>query len=246
MPWSYPVIMGIAIATGLALSRKTQRGVPLDDGQRIAIGVGAFIGAMLGAKLPFALSDWSALVSGGVWFSDGKTILTGLMGGYFGVVVAKWSLGIRARTGDSFAMPVAASVAIGRLGCFVAGCCYGKPTSMPWGVVFAGHGPLARHPTQLYEAAFHALAALALYRLQQRGLFRGNLMKLYIVAYSAFRFLTEFVREEEPLWLDLTGYQWASMVLAVLFGWLWWRDAAPGRLSEKLSRREVSAEECAI
>ncbi|HEV3137273.1 MAG TPA: prolipoprotein diacylglyceryl transferase family protein [Pirellulales bacterium] len=225
MPWSYPVIIGIAIATGLTLSRKTQRGVPLEDGQRIGIGVGAFVGAMLGAKLPFALSDWRGFLEGGAWFTDGKTILTGLVGGYFGVVVAKWSLLIRVRTGDSFAMPVAASVAIGRLGCFVAGCCYGRPTTLPWGVVFAQHGPLPRHPTQLYEAAFHSLAALALYRLQRCGLFRGNLMKLYIIAYALYRFLTEFLREEQPLWFDLTGYQWASLVLVVLFGWIWWREA---------------------
>ena len=225
MPWSYPVIMGAAIATGLVLSRYTQRGVPLEDGQRIGIGIGAFVGAMLSAKLPFALSDWHGLLTGGAWFGDGKTILTGLVGGYFGVVVAKWSLGIQARTGDSFAMPVAASVAVGRLGCFVAGCCYGRPTTLPWGVVFDQQGPLPRHPTQLYEVAFHTLAAIALYRLQRAGMFRGNLMKLYIVAYAIFRFGSEFLRDEPPLLFDLSGYQWGALVLVALFGWLWWRDS---------------------
>ncbi len=225
MPWLYQAIIGLALLTGLVLSRKTQRGMPMTDVQRLGVGVGAFVGAMLGAKLPFALSDWRELVSGGAWFSDGKTILTGLVGGYFGVLVAKWSLDIHTRTGDSFAMPVAASVAVGRLGCFVAGCCYGRVTTLPWGVVFPQQGSLPRHPTQLYEAAFHALAAIALYQLGRAGLFRGNLMKLDIVAYAAYRFLTEFIRDEPPLWLDLTGYQWASVVLVVLFGGLWWRDA---------------------
>ncbi len=225
MPWTYPVIMGAAIATGLLVSRKTQRALPLEDWQRIGIALGAFIGAMLGAKLPFALTDWQGLVSGSVWFADGKTILTGLAGGYLGVEVAKWSLGIRTRTGDSFAAPVAASIAVGRLGCFVAGCCYGRPTTLPWGVVFEQHGPLARHPTQLYESAFHATAAVVLYRLQQAGMFRGNLIKLYIVAYAVYRFFTEFLREEQPLWLDLTGYQWAALAMIVLFGGLWWHDA---------------------
>jgi phosphatidylglycerol:prolipoprotein diacylglycerol transferase len=225
MPWRYQAIIALAIVTGLVLSRKTQRGVPLTDSQRLGIGLGAFVGAMLGAKLPFALADWDQLLSGGAWFTDGKTILTGLVGGYFGVVVAKWSLDIHARTGDSFVMPVAASVAVGRLGCFVAGCCYGRVTTMPWGVVFPQHGPLPRHPAQLYEAAFHGLAAVSLSSLQRAGLFRGNLMKLYVIAYASYRFLTEFIREEEPLWLDLTGYQWASMLLIVLFAGLWWRDA---------------------
>jgi phosphatidylglycerol:prolipoprotein diacylglycerol transferase len=226
MPWQYPLIMAGAIVTGLVLARVTRgRALPLTDAERIGIAAGAFVGAMLGAKLPFALSDWQALVDGTIWFADGKTILTGLAGGYLGVLVAKWSLGIHARTGDSFAVPVAGSIAVGRLGCFVAGCCYGRVTALPWGVVFPAQGPLARHPTQLYEAAFHALAAIALLHLGRRQLFRGNLFKLYIIAYSVFRFFTEFLRDEQPLWWDLTGYQWASLSLVVLFGLLWWYDA---------------------
>lgn len=229
VPWSYPLIMAAAIATGLFVSRFTRQPLALTDAQRLGIAIGAFIGAMLGAKLPFALSDWEELVSGRAWFADGKTILSGLAGGYLGVVVAKWAIGVRTRTGDSFAVPVAASIAVGRLGCFVAGCCYGSPTSMPWGVVFEQHGPAPRHPTQLYESAFHALAAIGLYELQRRGLFRGNLFKLYIIAYAAFRFGTEFIRDEPPLWLDLTGYQWSALVMVVLFGGLWWYDAAEQR-----------------
>lgn len=229
MPWLYQLIMAAAILTGLAVSRKTQRGLPLKEGQRIGVAVGAFIGAMLGAKLPFALADWHGLLSGQVWFADGKTILTGLAGGYFGVVVAKWSLGIHTRTGDSFAVPVAASIAVGRLGCFVAGCCYGCRTSLPWGVVFEQHGPEPRHPAQLYEAAFHAIAAIILFRAQRVGLFQGNLIKIYILAYCVYRFFSEFIRDEQPLWLDLTGYQWAALVLGLLFAWLWWRDRAAAR-----------------
>jgi phosphatidylglycerol:prolipoprotein diacylglycerol transferase len=224
MPWLYQAIIALAIATGIILSRLTQRSASLTASQRLGIGVGAFVGAMLGAKLPFALADWNQLLSGGAWFSDGKTILTGLVGGYVGVVVAKWSLDIHVHTGDSFAMPVAASVAVGRLGCFVAGCCYGSVTTLPWGVVFPQHGSLPRHPTQLYEAAFHGLAALALGWLQSAGLFRGDLMKLYIIVYAGYRFLTEFIRDEQPLWLDLTGYQWASLVIILLFAGLWRRD----------------------
>ncbi len=236
MPWLYPLIIAAAIGTGLALSHLTRGRLALSDGQRIGIGLGAFIGAMLGAKLPFALVDWQGLVSGAIWFADGKTILTGLAGGYLGVVVAKWSLGIHARTGDSFAVPVAGSIAVGRLGCFVAGCCYGRVTSLPWGTVFPQHGPLPRHPTQLYEAAFHALAAIVLYRLDRLGMFRGNLIKLYIMAYAAFRFCTEFVREEQPLWWGLTGYQWAALALLVLFGCLGWHDARVMRAGAAVSK----------
>lgn len=229
LPWAYPLVIFAAIGTGLLVSRRTQSQLPMEDWQRVGVAVGAFIGAMLGAKLPFVLSDWQGLLSGGAWFSDGKTILTGMAGGYLGVVVAKWALGIHTRTGDSFAVPVAASVAVGRLGCFVAGCCYGRPTSLPWGVVFPGIDGVPRHPAQLYEAAFHATAAVVLYRLQQAGLFRGNLIKLYIVAYAAFRFFSEFLRDEQPLWLDLTGYQWSALAMILVFGILWWLDSAPRR-----------------
>jgi phosphatidylglycerol:prolipoprotein diacylglycerol transferase len=225
VPIAYPVIIGLAIAAAIALSRVTQQRLVLSTGQKVGIEMGGFIGAMLGAKLPFVLADWTGMLSGAAWFSDGKTILFGLVGGYFGVVVAKWSLDIHTRTGDSFAVPVAAAVAIGRCGCFVAGCCFGTPTSLPWGVFFPGVDNQTRHPTQIYEFVFHATMALVLYALWRRRMLQGQLIKLYILAYAGYRFLSEFIRPEVRLWAGLTGYQWACLVLAVLFFWLWWRDA---------------------
>jgi phosphatidylglycerol:prolipoprotein diacylglycerol transferase len=238
MPWLYQLIMAAAIAAGLALSRLSRQKLALSERERIGIALGAFIGAMLGAKLPFALTDWEGLLTGTVWFGDGKTILTGLAGGYLGVVVAKWSLGIRTRTGDSFAVPVAGSIAVGRLGCFVAGCCYGRPTSLPWGTVFPQVDALPRHPAQLYESAFHAISAMVLFQLERRGLFRGNLIKLYIMAYALFRFATEFLRDEQPLWLDLTGYQWGALAMFVLFGFLTWHDSRVMRNGQPAMRDE--------
>jgi phosphatidylglycerol:prolipoprotein diacylglycerol transferase len=220
----YTLIMAAAIVVGIVLARRTQAELPLAPREKLGIGLGAFCGAMLGAKLPFVLADWEGMLSGAAWFSDGKTILCGLVGGYFGVEIAKWLLDVRIKTGDSFAVPVAAAVGIGRLACFHAGCCYGTPTSAPWGVVFPAVDTLPRHPTQLYEAAFHLMMAGLLYSLQQRGLFRGQLIKLYILSYLAYRFVTEWIRPEARLAAGLTGYQWATLVLVPLFAWLWWRD----------------------
>src|SRR5262245_36101634 len=110
MNWTYAGLMTLAIATGAVLSRFTQSGLGLTWWERSGIGLGAFCGAMIGAKLPFVLADWDGLVSGAAWFSDGKTIMFGLVGGYFGVEIAKWALEIRVKTGDSFAAPVAAAV----------------------------------------------------------------------------------------------------------------------------------------
>lgn len=232
MNWTYTALMVASVATGVLLSRRTQQRLPLSAGERLGIGLGAFCGAMIGAKLPFALADWEGLRSGAVWFSDGKTIMMGLVGGYLGVEIAKWSLEIRIKTGDTFAAPVAAAVAVGRLACFSAGCCYGTPTTLPWGVDF-GQGKC--HPTQLYETAFHATAGVVLAWLQSRGLFRGQLIKLYIIAYAVYRFATEFIRPEPRVWLGLTGYQWSALVIIPLFALLWWRDA------KQLAREKIAS-----
>lgn len=221
----YALIMLAALVTGAVIARKTQSRLELTRAQKFQIGAGAFAGAMIGAKLPFVFSDWDAMVSGAAWFTDGKTILTGLVGGYVGVELAKWIFDIRVKTGDSFAVPVAAAVGIGRLGCFHAGCCYGTPTELPWGVVFPNVDRLARHPTQLYESAFHLLAALVLMVLWSRRIWPGQLIKAYILSYLAYRMVTEWIRPEARMLGGLTGYQWAAMVLAVLFALLWLRDA---------------------
>lgn len=230
VPWLYPLLMLAAMTVCAIGLRRFQRRLPLTGRQKLAIGVGGFIGAMLGAKLPFALEagwlnePWNVAA----WFAHGKTIMTGLAGGYLGVEAAKWLLDIRVKTGDTFAIPVAVAVAIGRLACFEAGCCYGTPTALPWGVRF----PLAdldatsqtRHPTQLYECVFHLGAAVGLWVLLRRGCFRGQLVKLYLIGYSIYRFGSEWLRPE-PDWLGgLTAYQWAAMALAATMGVLFWCD----------------------
>jgi phosphatidylglycerol:prolipoprotein diacylglycerol transferase len=228
MPWIYPLIMAAAIAACSLLLRRSQKRLPLSWSQKLGLGIGGFCGAMIGAKLPFALTDWSGLLSGTTWLADGKTIMCGIAGGYLGVEIAKWSLDIRIKTGDTFAAPVAVAVALGRVACFFGGCCFGQPTLLPWGVCFPtapDGGTVARHPTQLYEAAFHLLCAGALVWLGHRGLFKGQLIKLYILVYLGYRFLTEFIRPEQTFWLGLTIYQGAALVLAPIFIFLWWRDA---------------------
>lgn len=221
MTWAYPAIMAAAVGTTFVLCRRRQGALPLSSGERLGIALGAFCGAMLAAKLPFVLSDWQGLKSGAAWLDNGKTIVFGLVGGYFGVELAKWTLGVRVKTGDSFAVPVAVGIGIGRLACFVGGCCYGVHTTLPWGVDF-GDGP--RHPTQLYETAFHLSAALGLTVLERLGLCRGQRMKLYIMVYLVYRFATEFIRPEPRLWLSLTGYQWACLVWMPVFAGLWITD----------------------
>lgn len=220
----YPLIMFIAVASGAVLLRLSQRSLAMAWEDKLAIGIGAFCGAMLGAKLPFALFGEAEFWTAAAWLSNGKTILAGLVGGYAGVELVKWVLGIHTKTGDSFAAPVALSIAIGRLGCFYAGCCFGTPTNLPWGVVFPAIDTLPRHPTQLYESLFHFAAAAVLLVLQQRGMFRGQLIKLYIIVYAMYRLVSEQIRPEPEMWGQLTAYQWASLCIIAVFSFLWWQD----------------------
>jgi phosphatidylglycerol---prolipoprotein diacylglyceryl transferase len=231
MDWTYSAIMLAAVVTGFVLFRLQPRPPGVRPWQMASIALGAFCGGVIGAKLPFVLADWDGFMSGTAWFADGKTILAGLVGGYFGAEATEWALDIRAKMCDVFAVPLAAGIGIGRLACFHAGCCAGVGTSLPWGVDF-GDG-LVRHPTQLYESAFHLSAAVVLWQLQRRGLFRGQLVRLYLVAYFVYRFATEFVRPEPTIWLGLTGYQLATLVLTPFFA-LW---CCPGYRPWWLRRR---------
>src|SRR5438132_12554751 len=148
LPWLYPFVMGAAIVTGVLVGRRTGKPLGLTRGQRLGLALGAFCGGMIGAKLPLAILDWDGFLSGAAWLDSGKTLVLGLVGGYFGVEAAKWALDIRVKTGDGFAAPVAAAIAVGRLACFSAGCCHGPGTDLPWRVDFGE--VLRRHPTQLH------------------------------------------------------------------------------------------------
>lgn len=222
VPWTYPAILLVAIVVGLALLRPRQRSLPLTRTERAAIALGAFLGAMLGAKLPFVLTDPEGLRSGAVWFANGKTMVFGLAGAYLGVELAKWALDVRTKTGDSFAVPAAVTIAIGRWSCFVAGCCYGAETTVPWAVAFDG---VRRHPTQIYESLFHAAMAGLLVWLERRDAFPGQRFKFYVLCYLGYRFVSEFLRPEPAWWLGWSFYQWAALGLMPVFAALWWHDA---------------------
>jgi phosphatidylglycerol:prolipoprotein diacylglycerol transferase len=84
------------------------------------------------------------------------------------------------------------ALAIGRLGCFLAGCCYGRPTALPWGVVFPEIGPPARHPLQLYSALGDALLLLVLPR---RARVAGAVARRACIGFGCLRFLLETLRD---------------------------------------------------
>ena len=226
---SYAIFMTMAVVAAVLVASQTNRmtadRIRLHPSQRWFIGLVGFVFAILFAKLPFVVLGQDWLHNAGTFLLSGKTILLGLVGGYLGVELGKFYLGIKTKTGDSFAVPVATGIGIGRLGCFFSDCCYGVPTEMPWGVVFSKVDSLARHPTQLYECVFHLTIAGVLYWLLSEGRFKGQLIKLYFLGYFAFRFLTEFLRPEIDWAFGLSAYQWAIVVLAPIFVILWVRDS---------------------
>jgi prolipoprotein diacylglyceryltransferase len=212
--------------------------------KRAGLLLAAFIGGSLGGKLPFAVTAFISWLSGApqldgrtiaaefvtAWVGDGKTIVAALIGAYLAVELAKRLLDVRVKTGDSFAVPLALAMAVGRWGCFFNGCCYGVETKLPWGVWFNVPGPdgatrlMKCHPTQIYESLFHLAMALVLIWLTLRGLLPRQRLKLYLIAYGVYRFLTEFIRPEPRYWPGLTFYQWAALGLVVGLLAQWWAD----------------------
>lgn len=147
----------------------------------------------------------------------GKTVLGGIACGYVAVVLFKRRIGLLRPTGDMFAVGISAGEAVGRWGCYFAGCCYGKACSLPWAI--RQHGAL-RHPTQIYMSVTSAaiLAVLLLYAGKRPP--ENAIFYLQGTLYCATRFVIEFYREGPRLSSGLTVAQIACIVGFGLFGTL--------------------------
>lgn len=204
-----------AYAVGFRVFLRARRALALPAlaGDRAAWLAGAaIIGAAVGAKLSFWLEDpgfafeyfpdWHRLLAG-------KSIVGALLGGLLAVEGAKHALGIRESSGDAFVPALVIGIAIGRIGCFVAGLddrTYGLPTPLPWGVDF-GDG-IARHPTQLYEIAFVLALGWALHAARARFAVPGARFRAFMLAYLAFRFAIEFIKPMPHVYFGaLSGIQ---------------------------------------
>ena len=146
----------------------------------------------------------------------GKTVLGGIAGGYLSVIVAKKVVGLRRPLGDMFAFAICGGEAVGRWGCFFGGCCYGRPTSVPWAIW--QHGAL-RHPTQIYMSLSCALIFVLLLRIERLSLPENHLFFIEGLLYSMARFLIEFAREVPRIAGGLSEAQWACLACMAFFGW---------------------------
>ena len=146
-------------------------------------------------KLLFSLDF---LRSGGVFYGG---LIGAIIAAY--VLMRRWQLPWW-KTADACAPGIALGNFFGRQGCFAAGCCWGKPTNLPWGVRFSelGHEvtdvPLNAklHPTQLYESFAMLIVFFFLLWLHKKKKFSGQVILAYAIIYAAVRFLIEFVRDD--------------------------------------------------
>lgn len=221
--WAHTAFAYAGMALGAAMWRHTlkqqHRGGALAPGN-FGVLVGLLLGAAIGNKLVFLIERPDVVIamwqSGALMF-PGQSIVGGLLGGLIGVELAKKFTGQSRSTGDAMVLPIAIGLAIGRVGCFLAGLhddTYGLPTSMPWGVDFGDGTP--RHPTQLYEIAVVLALGFTLHRAHLAT--PGLAFKLFLSAYLLWRFFIEFLKPVPVAWpLGLSGIQWTCLVALAVY-----------------------------
>lgn len=258
--YSYGVLLAASYLLGLQLARSRAKRWGLDSNRVLDLGIYIIIAALIGAKLLLLVVDFdqfrqapgdilSLARSGGVFY--GGLILA--------VVVAFWYIHKHAlpfwTTCDVFAPGIALGHVTGRLGCLAAGCCYGRPTELPWGITFTN--PLAAenvgtplgiplHPTQVYEAGAELLILGFLLAFERRGRpFAGRTFWAYMLLYAVSRFVIEFFRGDPRgmVFGVLSTSQFISLILAPMsVGMLLYLSrVTPGAPQEARRRRKVAA-----
>jgi phosphatidylglycerol:prolipoprotein diacylglycerol transferase len=252
---TYGVLVALAFLVGIWITTRLARRIGLDPERVTNLAVYCAIAGMLGAKLLMFVFDWDYFARNpGEIFSLRTLQAAGVYQGGFLLALAvaflyMWRNAMPALgTADCFAPGLAAGHAIGRLGCFAAGCCWGSSCDRSWAVTFRNpdaheltgvplNVPL--HPAQLYESVANVAIFAGLYLLFRRPHREGTILGWYLVAYSCVRFVIEFFRHHEqalPFGMDFSLTQWIAMgtfVAGVLL--LVWRrsgrvivpDAAP-------------------
>jgi phosphatidylglycerol---prolipoprotein diacylglyceryl transferase len=249
--YTYGVLLAVAYLAGLQLATMRARARSLEPARVMDLGIIIIVAAIVGAKLLLLAVDFnfyrqqpweifSLARSGGVFYG-------GLIAA---VLVSFWYLRRHRMplwtTCDVFAPGIALGHAIGRLGCLFAGCCYGRPTNLPWGIVFSD--PFAAsyvgtplgvhlHPTQLYESVAELLILALLLIGERRGKpFAGRTFWVWVLLYGILRFIVEFFRGDERG--SLAGLSTSQFISAVLV-------PLSIVMLIRLARRVVPAEEAA-
>lgn len=234
---TFGVLVGLGFLAGMWIANRCGRRAGLPAGVLNDLIVPwILLGGLVGARVLFVLSYWKEEFAGRpfaevfqIW-NGGLVFYGGLAGATLVAIAYILRKGLPLwRVADCLAPGIALGHVFGRLGCFFNGCCYGRPSNLPWAVRFPKeaieHG-LPVHPVQLYEAALNLAlcAALAAYHARRR--FDGAVFAAYLVAYAVIRTTTEWFRGDYAFTSDpaagrLTPGQSASLVLVIAGVALW-------------------------
>lgn len=224
---TYGVFIAAGFLLGLAYAVRQAKKEGIPQEKIIDIGFYGLLAAIVGSRLFFVVinagyylqhpMDVFKIWEGGLVFYGGFIVAVAVVIWY----IKKYGLDLW-KIADVFAPALAIGHALGRLGCFSAGCCYGKPAHLFWAVTFSDPECLARtgiplHPTQIYEALGESLNFLILIVLRRHQSFKGQLFWSYIVLYSMLRFTIEFFRGDEARGYIFSGIS-VSQGISVLIG----------------------------
>jgi phosphatidylglycerol:prolipoprotein diacylglycerol transferase len=230
--YTYGVMLAAAYLLGLQLAISRSRKAGLDAARVLDLGVYVVIAALVGAKLLLLFVNFNYFRN-----NPNEIMVLARSGGVFygglltATLVAFWYIRRHGlpfwTTCDMFAPGIALGHVIGRLGCLMAGCCYGRPTSVPWAITFTD--PFAQsnvgtplnvplHPTQVYEAGAELLILIFLLVTERKGrTYPGRTFWAYMLFYAISRFVIEFYRaDERGVVMGLSTSQFISVVLAPL------------------------------
>jgi phosphatidylglycerol---prolipoprotein diacylglyceryl transferase len=204
--YAYGFFIAVGFVVGFALATRAARkkGIPFE--RVVDLFFYTILSSILGSRILFVLTDLGFFLEhplkilnvweGGLVFYGGLLAAVGVSLVYMKLHrLPVW------RLADLFCPPIALGLFFGRIGCFFAGCCYGKETSLPWGVVFKNPESLARlnvvlHPTQLYDAANGLAIFVVLIWLEKRKTFEGEVFWAFIFLYSMTRCFIEALRDD--------------------------------------------------
>lgn len=208
---TYSFFVLIGLITGLIVYFYFARKLKQSGEKSLYIVIAGVVGGILGAKLPYWIFNYQVIIDHYPDISpilSGRTITGGLIGGTLSVIYIKYKLNIKDKKGNLFAPAIAIGLAIGRIGCFFRGCCYGTQTNLFCGIDFGDS--IFRHPTQLYEFLFFII--LFIYSINRiKSSPPGYLFYLLMNSYFIFRFFEEFIRYNDRLFFGLSFFQYISI-----------------------------------
>jgi phosphatidylglycerol:prolipoprotein diacylglycerol transferase len=221
---SFGAMVALAAIVGVWLFQRELRRAGLPDNAADA-GVAGVMAGLAGAKLLWVAEHLHEEPFAQLLFNrGGLSWFGGLVGGIGAGLAVMLLRGLPMVAVLSAATPgLAIGHAIGRIGCFLVGDDYGRPSTLPWAIAFPKGLPptdVPVHPTQLYEAALLLPIAWLLFRLRRRRASDAFVLGCYLLLTSVLRFLIEVIRVNERVALGLTVAQWASIGLAIVGIWL--------------------------